>query len=296
LAILQGGTGGATGAGGAIQVNGGVGGATSGAGGAISVTGGAASGSGNGGLVSVIGGAATSGGTGGGLTAGGGTGNGAGAGGAVSISGGNGGATGAGGATSLAGGSGGATSGAAGSVTVRGGTPTDGNGGDATLQGSDGIGTNRSGGSVTITAGQRTGAGTGGSIFFKTGNAATTERMRVEPGGFVAIGAPGTATSTLHVAGSISLKSSTTVGSATLDDTRTVALIDASGGNATVNLPAAAGATDRIYYIKKIDSSANTVTIDANGAETIDGATTQTLLTQYDALQIVSDGTQWFIL
>lgn len=61
---------------------------------------------------------------------------------------------------------------------------------------------------------------------------------------------------------------------------------NAVGGNMTVNLPAAIG-NGRLVTIKKIDSSTNTVTIDGSGTETIDGATTYILNTQYQGVQII---------
>jgi len=61
---------------------------------------------------------------------------------------------------------------------------------------------------------------------------------------------------------------------------------NAVGGNMTINLPAAVG-NGRLVSIKKIDSSANTVTIDGSGSETIDGATTYVLTTQYQGVQII---------
>jgi len=60
----------------------------------------------------------------------------------------------------------------------------------------------------------------------------------------------------------------------------------------TVTLPAASN-TDRTYYIKKINSGTDIITIDANGTETIDGALTVVLYVQYDAIRIVSDGSNW---
>jgi hypothetical protein len=70
-------------------------------------------------------------------------------------------------------------------------------------------------------------------------------------------------------------------------------LADASGGAFTVTLPAPS--TDAIVGCKKVDSSSNAVTVSQNGSETIDGATTQSLGTQYDVLEVISDGTDWFI-
>jgi hypothetical protein len=73
-------------------------------------------------------------------------------------------------------------------------------------------------------------------------------------------------------------------------------LADASGGAFTVNLPAAANLTGWEFVILKKDSSGNSVTVDANGSETINGATTQVLSTQYQKVRIKSDGTEWFIV
>ena len=66
-------------------------------------------------------------------------------------------------------------------------------------------------------------------------------------------------------------------------------------GNITITLPAASGATNQIYTIKKIDSDADTVTIDGNAAETIDGATTLVIASQYTSYTIVCDGSNWHV-
>lgn len=65
---------------------------------------------------------------------------------------------------------------------------------------------------------------------------------------------------------------------------------NAVGGNMTVNLPAAIG-NGRLVTIKKIDSSANTVTVDGNASETLDGATTKVLTTQYEVIQFIDAAT-----
>jgi hypothetical protein len=75
-----------------------------------------------------------------------------------------------------------------------------------------------------------------------------------------------------------------------------VILCDATGGAFTINLPAAASSAERVYCIKKTDSSANAVTVDGNASETIDGALTQSIAVQYSSITIVCDGTSWFIL
>jgi hypothetical protein len=75
-----------------------------------------------------------------------------------------------------------------------------------------------------------------------------------------------------------------------------VIIADATSGAITVNLPDAAGNTGRRYSIKKVDATANLVTIDGDGGDTIDGQTTKVLSDQYDSVTVVSDGTNWFII
>ena len=42
--------------------------------------------------------------------------------------------------------------------------------------------------------------------------------------------------------------------------------------------------------------STNTLTIDPNSTETIDGSTTFALNVQYQSITIVTDGSNWFII
>lgn len=74
-------------------------------------------------------------------------------------------------------------------------------------------------------------------------------------------------------------------------------LCDASGGSFTITLPAAASAGDRFpLKIKKIDSSSNTVTIDGNSSETIDGALSVILNSKNQSIEIDCDNTNWQII
>jgi hypothetical protein len=81
----------------------------------------------------------------------------------------------------------------------------------------------------------------------------------------------------------------------TLTSTDYVALGNAAGGAFTFTLPAVAASTNRAYRVKKIDASANTVTVQGNAAETIDGANTAVLTRQYESIDLVCDGTTWNI-
>ena len=71
-------------------------------------------------------------------------------------------------------------------------------------------------------------------------------------------------------------------------------LCSATTGTQTVDLHTASGHTGLKYNIKRTGTV--NVTIDGSGAETIDGAATFVLSTQYSNLTIVSDGTNWSIL
>ncbi|MGH7974998.1 MAG: hypothetical protein ACREBR_05705 [bacterium] len=71
---------------------------------------------------------------------------------------------------------------------------------------------------------------------------------------------------------------------------------NAASNAIVITLPTATSSTRRIYNFKKTDSSANSVTVTAAGSDTIDGAASQVLTSQYQDLSIQSDGTNWWII
>lgn len=75
-----------------------------------------------------------------------------------------------------------------------------------------------------------------------------------------------------------------------------VVLANATSGNLTMTLPAANSYADMMLSVKKIDNTANTIVLDGNASETIDGANTQTLNTEFQCMTIVSNGTAWSII
>lgn len=70
---------------------------------------------------------------------------------------------------------------------------------------------------------------------------------------------------------------------------------DATAGAVVLDLPDAEDFSSRILHFKKIDS-ANTVTIQGIGGQTIDGAADFDLTTQWDSVTIISDGENWLII
>jgi len=102
--------------------------------------------------------------------------------------------------------------------------------------------------------------------------------------------------STAKVARDRVTRAITTTDSVVAGDRNKALLCDASGGAWTLTLIAAAtAATGFEVIIKKTDSSGNAITIDGNASETIDGATTYSLSGQYNAVVLVSDGSNWHI-
>lgn len=91
-------------------------------------------------------------------------------------------------------------------------------------------------------------------------------------------------------AGSSDVVTSTKVANYTLTDADDIIL---ANGTLTLTLPAAATITKK-FTIKNIGTG--TVTIDGDGSETIDGALTHEIFDQYHSVNLVSDGTGWFIL
>ncbi len=70
-----------------------------------------------------------------------------------------------------------------------------------------------------------------------------------------------------------------------------ILICDTTGGNIVINLLPAQEWEEKRITVKKI-IAANTVTVTPDGSETIDGAATSPITTQYDAFEYVSQGGQ----
>ena len=73
-----------------------------------------------------------------------------------------------------------------------------------------------------------------------------------------------------------------------------VLLASATLGAFTITVKSAIFLKRKTYTVIKIDASANVITLDPAGAETINGAATKTLTAQWDKITIVSDGINWY--
>ncbi len=70
--------------------------------------------------------------------------------------------------------------------------------------------------------------------------------------------------------------------------------VDATAGAVTITLPASASTrVGKRYTVNKIDAGGNAVTVDGNGAETIEGSANVSLATQWSKVTVVNNGTSW---
>jgi lysophospholipase L1-like esterase len=101
---------------------------------------------------------------------------------------------------------------------------------------------------------------------------------------------------TLQVNGGFSTITVSKTAAYTLTGADYTVLGDATSGAFSFTLPSATSTAGRIYIIKKTDASANAITVATSSSQTIDGATTYSLSTQYKRVQLQSDGTTWQII
>jgi Tfp pilus assembly protein PilW len=80
----------------------------------------------------------------------------------------------------------------------------------------------------------------------------------------------------------------------TLNNNHGAVILCGASGAITITLPAAASA--RKCPLTFINKSGNTVTIDANASETIDGSSTIQLASVRASATLLTDGTEWFIV
>lgn len=78
----------------------------------------------------------------------------------------------------------------------------------------------------------------------------------------------------------------------------TVILTTAGAGGITITLQDITAMNEgKVYYVKKVDAGAGSVTVAADATDTIDGAASVILVGQYDSMGIVSDGvSMWHII
>lgn len=73
-------------------------------------------------------------------------------------------------------------------------------------------------------------------------------------------------------------------------------LADATDAAVTLTLPDATVAVGLTFTVKKTDATGNAVTVDTADSALIDGAATYAFTVQYEAVTVVSDGTNWHVI
>lgn len=84
-------------------------------------------------------------------------------------------------------------------------------------------------------------------------------------------------------------------GSTTLSEIVDSVYCNAASGVFNVNLMATSSIPGKVYTFKKLDSSANAVTILPNGSDTIEATASYSLTGQYTSLTIGNNGLHWYI-
>ena len=89
------------------------------------------------------------------------------------------------------------------------------------------------------------------------------------------------------------ISSSFITSSTSLNDTDYTALVDATSGSVVITL--SDSVVGKVFNVKKIDSSINTVTVTPESG-TIDGEASKIIASQWTNLTAQTDGTNWYIL
>ena len=103
-----------------------------------------------------------------------------------------------------------------------------------------------------------------------------------------------TPNSGLHVNTSVTFAGKAVTQNYTVLSTDHMIFANATNGNITLTLPTAVGIIGRQYIIKRVDGSANSVIIEPNASETIEGDSNKSLTDQCSVV-IVSDNNNWWI-
>lgn len=91
-------------------------------------------------------------------------------------------------------------------------------------------------------------------------------------------------------------KTVSTVTTATSASVNNLYIVDTSGGAVTVTLPASHASGDVVAIKCSGSSQTNAITIATADSDTVDGATTQEVASNFAAVECVSNGTNWFLV
>jgi hypothetical protein len=128
-------------------------------------------------------------------------------------------------------------------------------------------------------------------------NNAATAGISLYNSGNIAVGNVGGTDNNSNIqTGSISVGFVAKTTAYTLTTSDHTATGDATSAAFSLTLPTAVNCAGREYIIKKIDASANAVTVATTSSQTIDGSTTYALSTQWKYVSVQSNGSNWIIV
>jgi hypothetical protein len=81
-----------------------------------------------------------------------------------------------------------------------------------------------------------------------------------------------------------------------LTDADSIVLVNAAGGAVTITLPDAFASEKKMFRVKKIDASANAVTVVPQGSSLIDGAASKSTTTQWVSYTYTAYDGNWYIV
>lgn len=137
-------------------------------------------------------------------------------------------------------------------------------------------------------------SGTGKHNLYIDGTADNVFAGNVRIGSTVAPTVALDVTGTAIISGGLSVATKSVVSSYSAAIGDFTILGNASGTALTITIPHASTFPQKIYNLKKTDSSGNVVTV--SSVSNIDGATVTTLPAQFDFINIQSDATQWWVI
>jgi hypothetical protein len=116
-------------------------------------------------------------------------------------------------------------------------------------------------------------------------------------GGSSTVALLGSSTSAI-TAGASAAIDATHTSNHTISTDNVIIPVNTSSSAVTITLYAASGNAGRIVCVKDVGGAAytNNITIDANSSETIDGQATQAISSNYGAVKMFCDGSNWFII
>src|SRR5439155_23869315 len=116
-------------------------------------------------------------------------------------------------------------------------------------------------------------------------------------GGSVGVGTS-TPTSTFQVAGSQAVSRTAVAADYALGANDYYVGVTGGAAPVTLTLPSAAGIAGRVYVVKDEAgaASARPITVRAQPGQAIDGVASVSIASNYGALQLISSGSQWFIM